>query len=66
MKIFLLPKIATQSPRKAPSTGSHHCGDVMDAVLVRLLVRKNACGASASCNFDRRGKSFLRLVRVVV
>jgi hypothetical protein len=61
MKIFLLPKFATQSPRNA------FPGDAGTSRPPRLPIvdqnsnRGNACGAGASCNIDfRRHRSGMR------
>jgi hypothetical protein len=54
MKIFLLPKIATQSPRDARSTVSMSRDEVARAQFVDDVNHENACGTGVSCNLDNR------------
>jgi hypothetical protein len=54
MKIFLLPKIATQSPRNALSTVPMSRVAVARAQFVDGVNHENACGTGVSCNLDNR------------
>jgi len=53
-KIFLLPKIATQSPRTACPRHFDAC-DYFDALsFIERVFREKRCVTVASCNIDNR------------
>jgi hypothetical protein len=54
VKIFLLPKIATQSPRNALSTAIASRDDIDRALMLQRVNHKNACGTVASYDIDNR------------
>jgi hypothetical protein len=54
MKIFLLPKIATQSPRNAFSTAIVSRDGIDRALMQQCVNHENACGTVASCDIDNR------------
>jgi hypothetical protein len=54
MKIFLLPKIATQSPRNALFTTIVSRDDIDRALMQQCVNHEKACGTVSSCDIDNR------------
>jgi hypothetical protein len=54
VKIFLLPKSATQSPRNALSRRKAHSRDIDRATTIASANSENICGTGLSCNIGPR------------
>jgi hypothetical protein len=60
-KIFLLPKIATQSPRTASPVTSTTCDDFDARCFIERVFCEKRCVTVASCNIDNRLSRFRAL-----
>jgi hypothetical protein len=54
VKIFSLPKFATQSPRNALSGKSGELRSRIGCLLRRSMNDENICGTGTSCNIDNQ------------